>query len=83
MLDAVDDRPRPSSGLVVARDDLDERGLAGSVLPEQREHGATDGVEVHPVEDLDAAEGLADLARLELERSVPVIAHATATTRRR
>ncbi len=56
-------------GLVVAGDDLDERGLAGSVLAQEGEHGAADGVEVHPVEDLDAAEGLADLASLELEWS--------------
>ena len=66
--DAVDDH-RPGVGLVVAGDDLDERGLAGAVLAQQGEHGATGGVEVHAMEDLDAAEGLADLASLELEAS--------------
>ena len=54
-------------GLVVAGDDLDERGLAGTVLTEQGQHGTADSVEVHTVEDLDAAEGLADLTSLELE----------------
>ena len=50
-------------GRVVARDDLDERGFAGPVLTEQGQHGAADGVEVHPVEDLDATERLADASR--------------------
>ena len=46
---------------VVAGDDLHERRLAGAVLTEQREDGAAGGVEIHPVEDLDATEGLANL----------------------
>ena len=46
----------PGVGLVVACDDLDECGLAGSVLPEQRERGAAGGVKVHAVEDLNATE---------------------------
>ena len=57
--DLVDDDLAPV-GRVVAGDDLDERGLAGPVLTEQGQHGAADGVEVHPVEDLDATERLAD-----------------------
>ena len=56
---AVDD-DLAAVGLIVAGDDLDERGLACAVLAEQREHGTTDGVEVHTMEDLDAAEGLAE-----------------------
>jgi hypothetical protein len=42
--------------VIVAGDDLDERGFARPVLAQQREHGTTDGVEVHAMEDLDAAE---------------------------
>ncbi len=60
-------------GLVVTGDDLDEGRLAGAVLPEQGEDGTTGGVEVHTVEDLDAAEGLADLASLELEASSALV----------
>ena len=55
----------PRVGLVVARDDLDQRGLARAVLAEERHHLAAGGVEVHAVQDLDAAERLADRARLE------------------
>ena len=61
------DHHLPGLGLVVAGDDLDEGRLAGSVLAQEREHGAASGVEVHPMEDLDATEGLADLASLKLE----------------
>ena len=61
------DEDRPFVGRVVAGDDLDQRGLAGPVLPEEGQHRATDGVEVHAMEDLDAAEGLADALRLEGE----------------
>ena len=52
-------------GRVVAGDDLDERRLAGAVLAEQGEDRAAGGVEVHPVEDLDAAERLADPVRAQ------------------
>ena len=47
-------------GGVVAGEDLDQRRLAGAVLAEQGEHAAASGVEVHAVEDLDAAERLPD-----------------------
>ncbi len=52
-------------GLVVAGEDADERRLAGAVLAEQHEHLAGAGVEVDAVEDLDAAERLADLAQAQ------------------
>ena len=51
--------------LVVARDDLDERRLARAVLAEQREHGSALREQVDALQDLDAAERLADAARLE------------------
>jgi hypothetical protein len=43
-------------GLVIARDDLDERGLARAILTQQGEDGAARRDEVDPVQDLDAAE---------------------------
>jgi hypothetical protein len=52
---------------VVPRDDLDEGGLAGTVLAEQCQDGTADGLEIHPVEDLDATERLADALRLKGE----------------
>ena len=54
--------------LVVAGDDLHQRRLAGPVLAEEGEHGPAGGDEVHAVEDLDAAESLADVPDLEPER---------------
>ena len=61
----------PASGLVVAGEDLHERRLAGAVLAEQCEDGAAGGVEVDSVEDLDAAERLADPACVRVERDPP------------
>ena len=54
---------------VVAGEDLHERRLAGAVLAEQGEDRAAGGVEVDSVEDLDAAERLADPARAAGELS--------------
>ena len=58
-------------GGVVAGEDLDQCRLAGAVLAEQREHGAAGGVEIHSVQDLDAAERLADSARLSRKSVKP------------
>ena len=77
MADAVDD-DLSAIRLVVPGDDLDQGRLAGTILSEQRQHRTADGVEVHAMEDLDAAKGLANLAGLKPERLRPVVCHCKA-----
>ena len=59
------DRQAARVGLVVAVEDLQERGLAGAVLAQEGEHLAGPHVERDVIERLDVGKGLADTADLE------------------
>ena len=61
--------------LICAGQDLDEGRLAGAVLAGERHHLAGVEGQVHVVEGLDAAEPLADSARLEEWRRVARCRH--------
>ena len=56
---------RAGRRLVHAREDLDERRLAGAVVAEQAEDFARVDLQRDVVQDVDRAEGLVDVAELE------------------
>ena len=55
----------PASGVHEAGQDLQQRGLAGAVLADQRMGFALDDVEAHAVHGLDGAKGFVDVAEAE------------------
>ena len=64
-LRAVELRQRPVVGTVIARQHLDERRLAASVLPDERHHFAALDPQLEPVQRDAAGERLAQVADLE------------------
>ena len=67
-------------GLVDARQQLDQRALAGAVLAQQRQHPASMHVQRHVVDGLRAAEALADA--LEAEQGTHAVAPRVFSTMR-
>jgi hypothetical protein len=82
VLGTVDGHPLPVEeelalvGRVDAGQQLHQRGLAGAVLADQRQHLAAAQVEVHVLERLDAGEALGDPAHLQQRVGVDSGAHA-------
>src|SRR5258706_203685 len=62
----------PAVGAGEARENADQRGLAGSVGPEQPEELSLRDLEVDPRERLQSAEALVDFAELDRRRHAGV-----------